>query len=424
MRPAFLFLLVAGFFAPYPTSAAQSAGEETLAEYLTVFQSAFLRIERDGLQAAGPRRLVEAAIAGLLSSIDPQAAYFDKKALSLQKSAADTVGLAVTLRHGALEVIAPSEGSPAAKAGIKSGDIVLTIGREPVEGLSLAEFESRLEGPPGSVVRLRLERHGLDHPLRVRVRRQEFRQRRVADRLIGALGYLRVCGFDAETPAAVAAALKDLEKKSARKLRGLILDLRDNPGGNFRAAVEVADLFLDKGVIAFLQNRGGAPQPLRAHRGDVAAGLPIAVLIDRGTAGEAELVAAALKDNRRAVLLGRRSFGLDQIEKTIPLKGGGAIRLAAARFLTPLRRDIAGRGIAPDIPVRPVRLERLKEGLRIREADLPGALKNPDRKGPKALFPATAKAPFRSVPPLRGDESLLRAADILRAFAVTGREGG
>ncbi len=416
MRKLASLCVAAGLVLSGPAMAEQAPSQSNVYDALNLFDQAFARVRQDAVEKMGGEHLVRAAITGMLSSLDPNAAYFDKAALSFESGAADTVGLAVTVRHGAVQVIAPRDGSPAAAAGIEAGDIILTIGREPAAAMKLGEVEKRLEGPPGSEVTLRLERLGVDHPLKIVLKRADFRLKTVAARRLGDLGYIRVAGFDAETPSVLSTAMQGFRQKSGNKLKGIILDLRNNPGGEFEAAVKVADAFLGKGVIAQIQSGRGAPKPLRASLGDVAEGLPMVVLINGGTAGQAELVAAALEDNHRAVLVGSRSFGESAIETLIPLEGGGAIRLTTARFLTPLGHQIAGKGITPDIAVKPLKLAKLDEGLRIREADLPGALKNPDQqegKGtPSAAGPASALASPR-------DEQLVRAADILRALAIT-----
>ncbi len=423
MRRAASLFLAAGLVFSGPAFAGVPAGHGGVYEDLNLFNEAFSRVQQDAVEKMGAEHLVRAAITGMLSSIDPNGEYLDKAALSAATGQGDTVGLVVTMRRSAVRVIAPRDGSPAAAAGIEPGDIILTIGRELASAMTLRQVESRLQGPPGSTVVLRLERSGVDHPIKVVLKRATFHLRTVRARLLGDLGYIRIAGFDAGTLPALSKAIDGLRQKSGNKLQGFILDLRNNPGGEFEAAVQVADAFLGKGVITEIKSPRGAPKPIRASGGDLAQGLPIVVLIDGGTADEAELVAAALEDNHRAVLVGTRSFGEDAIETLIPLKGGGAIRLTTARFLTPRGQEIAGKGLTPEVTVKPVKLVALKEGLLIREVDLPGALKNPDHQQAKAKTPGAGPAlPARAeVNPT--DEQLVRAADILHALAITKRSG-
>lgn len=415
MRRVVVLSLAAGLLFSVPAMAEPPAAQSSVYGALNLFDQAFERVRRDAVEKTTSRHLVRTAIDGMLASIDPNAMYFDKAALALMSGEKDTLGLVVTARHGTVRVIAPRDGSPAAAAGIRAGDIILMIGREPAAIMSLREVDKRLEGPPGSKLTLRIERHGVDHPIKLVVTRAIFHPQTVRSRLLGHLGYIRLAGFEKGTPAALSEAIKGLRKKSGNTLKGIILDLRNNPGGQFSVAVKVADSFLTKGVIAEIARPHTPPKPIHATPGDLAEGLPMVALINEGTAQGAELVAAALRDNHRAVLVGTKSFGDNAVESMIPLKNGGAIRLATTRFLTPRGRRIAGKGIRPEITVKPVKLVKLAQGLRIREADLPGALKNPNPRNAKGA-PAVAGPETGLASPK--DEQLLRAADILRALAI------
>jgi carboxyl-terminal processing protease len=252
----------------------------------------------------------------------------------------------------------------------------------------------------------------------------------------GNIGYLRIAGFDGGTQAALAAAVQDLRQKIGSRLSGFILDLRNNPGGVFDAAVAVADAFIDKGDIVVVKGR--KPTSVRrisATVGDLANGLALVALVNGGTAREAELVAGALQDNRRAVLLGTQTFGESSIESMIPLPGNGAIRLTTARFMTPTGRQIQGKGLEPDLVVMPLKLEKLVRGDRRREADLRGALKNTDPIAPSSKPPADASPGATDAPAVSeahsvatsdigsaGDEQLSQALDVLHGLAlVSGR---
>ena len=230
-------------------------------------------------------------------------------------------------------------------------------------------------------------------------------------------------GFDAGTPTALTNAVQDLRQRAGNKVIGFILDLRNNPGGAFEAAVAVADAFIDKGDIVVVKGRKpGGLKRISATPGDIAQGVPIVALINGGTAREAELVAAGLQDNRRAVLVGTRSFGESSIESLIPLQGNGAIRLTTARFMTPSGQRIQGKGLTPDLTVMPLKLAKLPQRARLREADLRGALKNTDPvpAGGKEPAPSLATPDIGSA----ADEQLSEAADVLRGLAlVSGRAG-
>jgi carboxyl-terminal processing protease len=278
-------------------------------------------------------------------------------------------------------------------------------------------------------------RRGAEKPIDLTLKREAYKLQTVVGRVeTGNIGYLRIAGFDGGTQAALAAAVQDLRQKIGSKLIGLILDLRNNPGGAFDAAVSVADAFIDKGDIVVVKGRKPASvKRISATPGDLAKGLPLVALVNGGTAREAELVAGALQDNHRAVLLGSKTFGESSIESVIPLgDGGGAIRLTTARFTTPSGREIQGKGLDPDLAVTSLKLARLAQGQMRREADLPGALKNPDQAADKlpadappgaTATPAPNEAPAVATQDMgsASDEQLVQAIDVLRGLSVFNR---
>ncbi len=453
MRRLAMVILITAFAVPTNGVAQSQTGKDTVYDQLNLFDDAFERIRRDSVDPVPDSKLIGAAITGMLSGLDPNAAYLDPGALkSLQNPATDGqpgIGLAVTLDNGDLKVISPRDGSPAAQAGIKPGDLIFAIDKEPIYELTLPQIEQKLRGPAGSTVALILRR-GTGSPIRLSVKRAVSEQPTVTARIAdGNIGYLRIAGFDGGTHAALAGAVQDLRQRTGGKLAGLILDLRNNPGGGFDAAVAVADAFIDHGDIVVIKGRKpDSVKRIAATPGDSAKGLPIVVIVNGGTAREAELVAGALQDAHRAVLLGTRTFGESNIETLIPLGSGGAIRLTTSRFTTPSGREIEGKGLVPDLTVEPLKLEKFGEdGIR-HEADLPGALKNPDPATPTApvtgapptsALPPAGTSPASSAPPAganptaaakstssvatgdigsAGDEQLTQALDVLRGLAV------
>jgi carboxyl-terminal processing protease len=407
-------------------------------EQLNLFSEAYDRIRQDAVEPVGEAKLIGAAIAGMLSGLDPRSAYINEAAYRAMQMPANedqvSVGLAMTIENGQLKVIAPQDGSPAAEAGIKPGDLIFSIDKDPTYDLTLGEAEQRLRGPVGSQVELSVRRDN-SRPIKIAMERQRFKLQTLSARLeSGNIGYLRVAGFDDGTSAELVSAVQDLRQQAGNKMIGLILDLRNNPGGSFDAAVAVADAFIDKGDIVVVKGRKPANvRRISATPGDIAQGLPIVALINGGTAREAELVAAGLQDNRRAVLLGTRSFGESSIESLIPLQGNGAIRLTTARFVTPSGQRIQGKGLIPDLTVAPVKLAKLSQGERRHEADLRGALKNTDPAPAggkdadrKAVGAASDKVPSLATADMgsAADEQLSEAADVLRGLAlVSGRAG-
>jgi carboxyl-terminal processing protease len=379
----------------------------------------------------------------MLSGLGPHSAYLSEAAYrAMQGSASDNqagLGVVLTVENGQLKVIAPQDGSPAAQAGIKPGDLIFAIDKDPTYDLTLGEAEQKLRGAIGSPVELTLRRDN-GRPIKVTVKRDRFKLQTVSLRVEdGNIGYLRVAGFDNETVGALTSAVQELRQRASPRLIGFILDLRNNPGGSFDAAVAIADAFIDNGDIVVVKGRKPTSvKRISATPGDIAQGVPIVALINSGTAREAELVAAALQDNRRAVLLGTKSFGESSIETIIPLQGNGAIRLTTARFMTPSGQRIQGQGLTPDLAVMPIKLAKLPQADRRREADLRGALKNtdplvsggvPGRKqsdAKAASSTASDRTPSLATADIGSpsDEQLSEAADVLRGLAlVNGRAG-
>lgn len=427
-------LLVAG-----GVFAQQNSGKDGVYEELNFFDEAFERIRQDAVDPVTDTKLIGSAIAGMLSGLDPRSSFLDEAAFKALQSSANenqvNLGLVVTIDNGQLKVVSPQDGSPAAAAGVKPGDLIFTIDKEPTYDLTLAEAEQKLRGPPASEVALLLRR-GNSAPMDLKVRREPFKLKTITSRLEGGnIGYLRIAGFDSGTSAALAGAAQDLRQKAGNKLIGFILDLRNNPGGSFDAAVATADAFLDKGDIVAIKGRKPADtKRISATPGDIAKGLPIVALINGGTAREAELVAGALQDNHRAVVLGTKSFGESSIENLIPLDNGGAIRLTTARFTTPNGREIQGKGLQPDLGVATLKLAKVGQGEGRHEADLPGALKNPDDAAASGAKPPADAPPGATATPApqeapsvatgdigsASDEQLTQAADVLRGLSVIG----
>jgi carboxyl-terminal processing protease len=417
--------------------AQQTASKDSVYEELNLFDEAFERVRQDAVDPVSDAKLIGAAIAGMLSGLDPHSSFMDAEEFKSSQAPAgeDTanLGLAVTIENGQLKVISPQDGSPAARAGITPGDVIYSIDNEPTYDLTLGEAEQKLRGPSDSEVSLTLRRDA-GNPIDLKIKREPYTLQTVVGRVEGGnIGYIRIAGFDAGTAAALADTVQDLRRKIGGKPVGFILDLRNNPGGTFDAAVAAADAFLDKGDVVVIKGRKpGNTKRIAATPGDLAKGLPLVALVNGGTAHEAELVAGALQDNHRAVLIGAKTFGESSIESVIPLAEGGAIRLTTARFTTPSGREIQGKGLDPDLVVTPLRLAKLEHAEGRREADLPGALKNPDKPAAGGATPpadqppaagATSETP--SVPSevmgSANDEQLTEAVDVLRGLSLAGR---
>jgi carboxyl-terminal processing protease len=440
MRRLAIAALVTALFVASGVFAQQKSGKDSVYEELNFFDEAFERVRQDAVDPVTDTKLIGAAITGMLSGLDPHSSFLDEAAFkALQNPANDDqagLGLMVTIENGQLKVISPQDGSPAARAGIKPGDLIYSIDKEPTYDLTLGEVEQKLRGPAGSEIELTLRR-GNGGPIDLKIKREPYRLQTVAAHVeAGNIGYLRIAGFDSGTQAALAGAVQDLRQRTGSKLIGFILDLRNNPGGSFDGAVATADALIDKGDIVVVKGRKPADtKRISATPGDFAKGLPLVALINGGTAREAELVVGALQDNHRALLLGTKSFGESSIESVIPLGTGGAIRLTTARFTTPNGREIQGKGLEPDLGVTPLKLAKLEHGEGRHEADLPGALKNPDQAAatpgkPPADAPpgATATPAPEDAPSVAtgdigsaSDEQLTQAIDVLRGLSLIGR---
>jgi carboxyl-terminal processing protease len=449
MRKSALALALIVFLAPAAALPQAKSGNSGVYEQLNLFGEAFERIRHDAVDPVADKKLIDTAIAGMLAGLDPHSVYLSESEYKgLQKEAAGetaSTGLVVTLDKGQVKIVAPRDGSPAAGADIKPGDFIFTIDKEPTYDLTLPEIEQKLNGPADSEVALVLRR-GNGGPIDVKLKRAAGKFPTVDARLEGAdVGYVRLAGFDEATPAALTEAVKDLRQQAGNKLIGFILDLRNNPGGSFDAAVAAADAFIDKGDIVIVKSRKpDSAKRIAATPGDLANGLSIVALVNGGTAREAELVAGALQDSHRAVLLGSKTFGESAIETLIPLNGNGAIRLTTARFETPSGRPIQGKGLDPDLVVSPLKLEKYAQAEHRHEADLRGALKNPDtakpvgdavKDGAAGGAAAPATPPTAATPPkgdaasvasgdigTTSDEQLSEAVDVLRGVAlVSGR---
>jgi carboxyl-terminal processing protease len=439
MRKVVAALLAGALLAAGPVLGQAKNGKGASYEQLNLFSEAYDRIRQDAVEPVTEGKLIGAAISGMLSGLGPHSTYITEAAYRAMQAPASedrgSLGIALTIENGQLKVIAPRDGSPAAQAGIRPGDLIFAIDKDPTYDLTLGEAEQKLSGPVGSEVQLNLRRDN-GPPIKVLIKRDRFELQTVSARLEdGNIGYLRVAGFDGGTVMALTSAVQELRQRAGNRVIGFILDLRNNPGGSFDAAVAVADAVIDKGDIVVVKGRKPTSvKRISATPGDIAQGVPIVALINGGTAREAELVAAALQDNRRAVLLGTKSFGESSIETVIPLQGNGAIRLTTARFMTPSGQRIQGKGLTPDLTVMPLKLAKLPQGDRRREADLRGALKNTDPGAPggkhseaKAIpgaaadtTPSLATADIGSP----DDEQLSQAVDVLRGLALVNSRAG
>jgi carboxyl-terminal processing protease len=322
------------------------------------------------------------------------------------------LGIEVTMENGLVKVVSPIDDTPAHRAGIRAGDVITHINEEPVQGLSLSEAVERMRGPVNTNIALTLRRLGSDEPMDVSMARAVITISPVRWHSEGDVGYVRVTAFNEQTEASLHEALEELEAELGPAMKGVVLDLRNNPGGLLDQAVATADTFLDRGEIVSTRGRQSESiQRFNARPGDLANGRPLVVLINGGSASASEIVAGALQDHGRALVMGTQSFGKGSVQTIMPLPGHGAIRLTTARYYTPAGTSIQATGITPDIEVQQSKVEVIDNGASRREADLRGRLFNDQGEAEASADEAEA---------VDDDYQLARALDLLRGVALFG----
>jgi len=347
---------------------------------LRKFTDVFSRIKEAYVEEVSDRQLLESAIKGMLADLDPHSTYLAPQDYEeLEESTSGEfggLGIEVGMEDGFVKVIAPIDDTPAQKAGVRAGDLIIKLDDKPVKGMSLEEAVNLMRGKPGTVLRLTIIRENENAPLEIPVTRDIIKITSVKSRLIeNGYGYVRITQFQADTGRQFAEALEALKKESGGELDGLVIDLRNNPGGVLQAAVETADALLDSGLIVYTEGRIRSSRlRFSATPGDLAEGTPIVVLINGGSASASEIVAGALQDHRRAVIMGTLSFGKGSVQTVMPLDESHAIKLTTARYYTPNGRSIQATGIRPDLIVRPAELKELDSRPFFTEADLSGHL--------------------------------------------------
>jgi carboxyl-terminal processing protease len=437
-------------FSSMTVMAASNSASDTY-KALNLFGDVFEQVRANYVEPVEDKKLIEYALNGMLSSLDPHSGYMNEeeaKSMTIQnKGEFGGLGIEVTMENGVVKVVSPIDDTPAARAGIQSGDLIVEIDGKQVIGMTLTESVDKMRGKVGSEILLTVVRQGAKAPLKIKLVRDIIQIQSVKSRIEGGnVGYIRITTFNAQTSPGLKKAFEDIKKQAGNKLVGYVIDLRNNPGGLLDQAIAVADAFLDKGEIVSTRGRN-ADDTRRdnATSGDMAASLPLAVLINGGSASASEIVAGALQDHKRAIIVGTQSFGKGSVQTLFNAPGGGMIRLTTARYYTPSGRSIQAKGITPDIVVERANVVAEKEVFsEVHEADLKGALENPDGDKNETPAPApddkknsdTQKPDVKNVPP--GDKSdkgadtgdksktdyqLLRAVDLLQGISLYSKGG-
>jgi carboxyl-terminal processing protease len=429
---------------PLASPSTRAASDPALGGTTGLFTEVFEQVRANYVEPVTDKQLIEGAVKGMLASLDPHSSYMDAKeyqeALVQMRGEFGGLGMQVTMENSAVKVISPIDDTPAAHAGIKPGDLILAIDGAPVSEMTLSEAVDKLRGAVGTAVKLMLRREGVD-PFELSLTRADIKVEPVKAHLDGDIAYIRIATFSERAGSALEQAVTTLRQQANGKITGVVLDLRNNPGGLLDQAVAVANDFLDSGGIVSIKGRIAADarkydaQPNR----DLVRGLPIVVLINGGSASASEIVAGALHDDHRAVLLGTRSFGKGSVQTVLPVRqSGGAIRLTTALYYTPSGRSIQAQGIDPDVLVEPAKIEKVAQGPLRREADLPGALKNDTLPKTPPAQPGAAQG-AANVPPgttpvtvpdqaldsttvgTDADYQFVRALDLLRGVSLFSR---
>ena len=376
------------------------------------------RAKLNYVEEVSDKKLIESAINGMLTSLDPHSSYLDADSFNYMseqtKGKFGGLGIEVTMDNGLVKVVSPIDDTPAAKAGIKAGDYITNINGETVVGMSLNDAVSKMRGKVGEKVKLSIRRVN-SKPIELTIKRQEIKIQSVKNEIKeDSIVYIRISSFTEDVDKSVSEAITKAKKKLKNKLLGIVIDVRNNPGGLLDQAVDVSDLFLEKGEIVSTRSRNEADTvKYMANEGDIAKGLPIVVIINEGSASASEILAGALQDHHRAIILGEKSFGKGSVQTVIPLRDYGAMRLTTARYYTPSGRSIQAKGIEPDVEVKPAKIEELESyALNISEADLNNALKNDSD-----IDAGNEKKNGKSKEDL-ADYQLVRALDLVKALAL------
>ena len=419
-----------------PAAAEEKPANDNAETYrlLKLFGDVFERVRAQYVEPVKDDELVEAAINGMLTHLDPHSGYMNSdewRDMQVEtRGEFGGLGIEVTMENGAVKVISPIDDTPASKAGMQAGDMIVELDDQAVMGLTLQEAVNKMRGPAGTSIKLTVVREGAGEPLHITLTRAVIRVESVKWRAEGKVGYIRITKFSDRTQDGLDKAIAELKQQIGADLQGWVIDLRNNPGGLLDQAVSVSDTFLERGEIVSTRARNpDESQRFNATPGDRSEGKPIVVLINAGSASASEIVSGALQDHHRAIILGTKSFGKGSVQTVVPLSGQGAMRLTTARYYTPSGRSIQAEGITPDIEVQQAKVETIADrGLNIRESNLRGALEN-DHPAPAAnnngAAPQGEPKPEAEQKPgeLKPEEDfqLARAIDLIHGLSIYAR---
>ncbi len=393
-------------------------------EELRTFTDVFARIKNDYVEEVSDKELLENAIRGMVTGLDPHSAFLDRDQFKeLQVGTTGQfggLGIEVGMEDGFVKVIAPIDDTPAQRAGVQAGDLIIRLDDTPVKGMTLSEAVKIMRGKPGTKITLTIVREGEEKPLKITITRAIIKVKSVKKRMLeDGFGYVRISQFQSKTADNLVEAVGELQEKHG-PLKGLVLDLRNNPGGVLNGAVAVSDAFLNKGLIVYTEGRV-ADSRLRfnATPGDILHGAPLVVLVNQGSASASEIVAGALQDHKRAIIVGLPTFGKGSVQTIMPLSNGTALKLTTARYYTPSGRSIQAEGIDPDIRLEPVRVSAVETPFKpVKEADLSRHLENGNGNGKKKPKNGAKAKDEEKISLARKDYQLYEALNLLKGLAI------
>ena len=414
-----VLLLAGGAYAQNKKTQAPADDKDTY-EMLNLFGEVLERAKMSYVEEVSDKQLIESAINGMLVALDPHSSFLDGQSFKYMneqtKGKFGGLGIEVTMESGIVKIVSPIDDTPASRAGLKPGDYITAIDGQQVAGMSLNDAVDKMRGKVGSKVKLSIRRINAK-PFDVTLKREEIKIQSVkSDIKQNDVAYIRITSFSEDTDKMVEKALQKAQEKTGNKISGLVLDVRNNPGGLLDQAVSVSDLFLEQGEIVSTRSRNAADTVrYSAKKGDIAKDMPIVVLVNDGSASASEIVAGALQDHKRAVIMGEKTFGKGSVQTVIPLGDYGAMRLTTARYYTPSGRSIQATGIEPDIEVKPAKVEVLENaGWNISEAEFRNALKNENEE----KKPANDNKNQNKDNDLEKDYQLSRAVDTVKALSI------
>ena len=398
----------------YPASSLAAENGDTFRQ-LELFGDIFEKVRKLYVEETNDKELIESAINGMLQSLDPHSSYLNKDSYSDMKVQTrgefGGLGIEVTMEQGFVRVVSPIDNTPAARAGLETDDLITHLDGKPILGINLAEAVDKMRGRVGSDIKLTIRRKGKD-PFDVIITRAVIQIQSVRGHAEDKIGYLRITSFNEKTYSGLLREITKIKKELGNKMNGLVLDLRRNPGGLLNQAIKVSDAFLERGEIVSTRGRNNKnSKRFNAKPGDLINGLPMVVLINGGSASASEIVAGALQDHRRAVIMGTQSFGKGSVQTIMPISGHGAMRLTTASYFTPSGRSIQKTGVTPDIEVQQVKIEPSSQTDRLREKDLRNA-----RDGDNSAVKTSNRPIVKSIK--NSDYQLNRAIDLLKGISL------